>query len=88
MPGRPLGTTLGAPLPPDLKKPQKSIPAITFLDLILGGILNTFSMFFECVFQVSFPKAFGPHFLDFGLSSATILKQFLLIFEDAGSLEK
>ena len=39
-------------------------------------------------FSSEFSKVFGPHVLDFGLSSASILKQFLLIFEDAGNLEK
>ena len=37
---------------------------------------------------MSFSKAFGPQFLDLGLSSTSILKHFLLIFEDAGNLEK
>ena len=45
-------------------------------------------MFFECVFQVSFSKAFGLHFLDFRPSSASILKVFSILFEDAGNLEK
>ena len=37
---------------------------------------------------MSFSTAFGPHFLDFGLISTSILKAFSLLFEDAGNLEK
>ena len=84
MPRNPLGTALGAPLPPDLKKPLKTV----FFDLLLEGILKTFLMFFDRVFQVSFSKAFGPNLFDFKLISALIFKHFLLVFEDAGNLEK
>ena len=55
---------------------------------ILGGVLDTIFVFFKFVFQVSFSKAFGPNFLDLGLISASILKLFSVIVEDAGSLEK
>ena len=85
MSGTPLGTTLGPPLPPDL---EKSLKKTTFVDILVESILNTFFMFFECVFQVSISKAYGPHVLDFGLISASILIGFSLLFEDAGNLEK
>ena len=64
------------------------MPATTFLGLILEGILITIFLFFQLVFQVSLLMAFGPHFLDFGLISASILKAFSLLFEDAGNLEE
>ena len=42
VPGGALGTTLGAPLPPDLKKPPRN----HFFDLIFGGVLDTFFIVF------------------------------------------
>ena len=54
VPGRLLGTTLGAPLPPDLKKPKKKI----------GPHFGRYVEHIFHIFQVSFSKAFGPHVLD------------------------
>ena len=69
-------------------RPQKTMKKNVFLYLLLEGILKTFLLFLDRVFQVSFSKAFGQYFLDLLFIFTSILEQVLLICEHAGKLEK